>query len=53
MADRRHRQMATAMAVKMTTIRVIKKARTTRARVTRAMTETSLKEDGEDRHINQ
>jgi hypothetical protein len=52
-ADRRHQRTATARAVKMTTTRATKKVRAMMARATRAMTETSLREEGDDRHNNQ
>ncbi len=51
--NRRHRRMATARAVKTRTTRATKKARGTRVRVRRAMTEASPKEKGDNRHINQ
>jgi hypothetical protein len=45
--NRRHWQTATARAVKRTTMRGTKKARATRARATRAMTETSPSKEGD------
>jgi hypothetical protein len=51
--ERRHRWMATTRAVKTMTTRETKKARAMRARATRAMTEASLREEGEDGHNNQ
>jgi hypothetical protein len=51
--DRRHQQMAKARAVKKTTTRVTKKVRAMRPRATRAMTETSLREEGDNGHNNQ
>ncbi len=54
-ADRRHWRTATARAVKTTAARVTKKARGLRAmrvRVTRVMMETSMREEGDNRHNN-
>jgi hypothetical protein len=45
--------MATTRAVKTTTTMATKKVRATRARVTRAMTETTPREEGDDGHNNQ
>jgi hypothetical protein len=45
--------MATARAVKTTTTRATKKVRAMIARVTRVMTETSSREEGDDGHNNQ
>jgi hypothetical protein len=52
-ADRRHQQMAKARTVKMTTIRVMKKVRAMMVRATRAVTETSPREEGDNGHSNQ
>ncbi len=53
MADRRHQRTDTARAVKTMTTRVTKKVRAIMARVTRAMTETSPREEGDNGHNNQ
>ncbi len=53
MVNRRHQRMATARAVKTTTIRVTKKVRVMMARATRVMTETSPREEGDNEHNNQ
>jgi hypothetical protein len=45
--------MATARAVKTMTTRAAKKARAMMVRATRAMTETSPREEGDDGHNNQ
>ncbi len=45
--------MAMARAMKTTTTRATKKARAMMARVTRAMTESSPREEGDDGHNNQ
>ncbi len=53
-ADRRHQRTATARAVKTTmTTKATKKVRAMMARVTRAMSETSPREKGDDGHNNQ
>jgi hypothetical protein len=52
-ADRRHQQTAMARVVKTTTTRTMKKVRAMMARVTRAMAETSLREEGDNGHNNQ
>jgi hypothetical protein len=54
--DRRHWRLAMARAVKTTATRARKKARglgTMWARTTRVMTETSLREEGDNGHNNQ
>ncbi len=48
MVDRKHWQMAMVRAVKMTTMRAMKKVRAARARATRVMTETSSKVEGDN-----
>ncbi len=52
-ADRRHWQTSTARAVKATTTFLMKKVRAMMARATRAMAETSPREEGDDGHNNQ
>jgi hypothetical protein len=52
-ADRRHQHTAKARAVKTTTTRVTKKVRAMMARATRAITETSPREEGDNWHNNQ
>jgi hypothetical protein len=52
-ADRRHQQLAMARVVKTMTTRMTKKVRAMMARATRAMTETSPREEGDNRHNNQ
>jgi hypothetical protein len=53
MVDGRRQWMAKARAVKTTTTRLMKKVRAMMARATRAMMETSPREEGDNGHNNQ